>query len=211
VTTREAAGVLGISVEAVRKRIERNQLDYEREDNRVYVYLDDDQTESGRDAVGEGGNALVEALREQVAYLRGVIATRDQELALRAEEVRRRDAALEREQQLTAFFAERLRELETPQSPTKTEPAEPADPVRSEPDREDPERAEPEKVEPERVEPERVEPERVEPVPPEPAGTPTEATEQPGRVEEPQPSVEGAQEPGQERRRSWWREFFGFE
>ena len=201
VTTREAAGVLGISVEAVRKRIERNQLDYEREDNRVYVYLDDDQTESGRDAVGEGGNALVEALREQVAYLRGVIATRDQELALRAEEVRRRDAALEREQQLTAFFAERLRELETPQSPTKTEPAEPADPVRSEPDREDPERAEPEKVEPERVEP----------VPPEPAGTPTEATEQPGRVEEPQPSVEGAQEPGQERRRSWWREFFGFE
>jgi hypothetical protein len=201
VTTREAAEVLGISVEAVRKRIERDQLEYEREDNRVYVYLDDDQTESGRDAVGEGGNALVEALREQVAYLRGVIATRDQELALRAEEVRRRDAALEREQQLTAFFAERLRELETPQTPTKTEPAEPADPVRSEPDREDPERAEPEKVEPEKVEP----------VPPEPAGTPTKATEQPGRVEEPQPSVEGAQEPGQERRRSWWREFFGFE
>ena len=42
----------------------------------------------------------------------------------------------------------------------------------------------------------------------EPPGDPSEATEQPGRVE-PQPSVEGAQEPAQ-RRRSWWREFFGF-
>jgi hypothetical protein len=56
----------------------------------------------------------VEALREQVAYLQGVIATRDQELQQRAEEIRRRDAALEREQQLTAMFATRLGELEAP-------------------------------------------------------------------------------------------------
>src|SRR5215204_5325729 len=102
---------------------------------------------------------------------------------------------------LTVWLPELEEPLTRPTKPEPMEPAEPADPVRSEPDREDPERAEPEKVEPERVEP----------VPPEPAGTPTEATEQPGRVEEPQPSVEGAQEPGQERRRSWWREFFGFE
>ena len=39
-------------------------------------------------------------------------ATRDQELAVRSEEIRRRDTALEREQQLAAFFAERLRESE---------------------------------------------------------------------------------------------------
>jgi len=124
VTTREAAEALGISVEAVRKRIEREQLDYEREDNRVYVYLDD-LTESGRDVEGEEANAQVETLREQVAYLRGVIATRDQELALRAEEVRRRDAALEREQQLTAFFAERLRELEAPRGEAQEAQASP--------------------------------------------------------------------------------------
>lgn len=31
---------------------------------------------------------------------------------MRSEEIRRRDTALEREQQLAAFFAERLRELE---------------------------------------------------------------------------------------------------
>jgi hypothetical protein len=122
VTTREAAEVLGISIEAVRKRIERGQLDHDREDNRVYVYMDDDRTKSGRDVEGEEANALVETLREQVAYLRGVIATRDQELALRAEEVRRRDAALEREQQLTAFFAERLREIEAPRGEPRDAP-----------------------------------------------------------------------------------------
>jgi Helix-turn-helix domain len=40
----------------------------------------------------------------------------------------------------------------------------------------------------------------------EPPGAPTEATEQPGRVE-PQPAVERAQEPTQPR--SWWRRMFG--
>jgi hypothetical protein len=45
-----------------------------------------------------------------------VIAARDQELALRAEEIRRRDTALEREQQLAAMFADRLRALEAPAS-----------------------------------------------------------------------------------------------
>ncbi len=42
--------------------------------------------------------------------------------------------------------------------------------------------------------------------PQEPPGAPVTATEQPGRVE-PQPSVEGAQEPAAPR--SWWRRMFG--
>jgi len=42
---------------------------------------------------------------------------------------------------------------------------------------------------------------------PEATGAPETATEQPGRVE-PQPSVEGAQEPAQQPR-SWWRRVFG--
>jgi hypothetical protein len=49
-------------------------------------------------------------------------------------------------------------------------------------------------------------PELETPASPEPPGASTEATEQPGQVE-PQPSVEGAQEPAQ--RRSWWRRMFG--
>ncbi len=68
-------------------------------------------------------SALTERLREEVAYLRGVIATRDRELAQRTEEIRRRDAALEREQELTAMFAERLRQLEAP--PAQGESSEP--------------------------------------------------------------------------------------
>jgi hypothetical protein len=63
---------------------------------------------------------LVETLREQVAYLQGVIATRDRKLEKRAEEIRRRDMALEREQQLAAMFADRLRELEAPASSSET-------------------------------------------------------------------------------------------
>jgi hypothetical protein len=45
---------------------------------------------------------------------------------------------MEREQRLTAFFAERLQALEAPRGPTKPEPAGPTDPV-------DPARAEPER------------------------------------------------------------------
>ena len=45
-----------------------------------------------------------------------MIAVRDQELALRAEEIRRRDTALEREQQLAAMFADHLQALEAPTS-----------------------------------------------------------------------------------------------
>jgi hypothetical protein len=74
-------------------------------------------------------------LREQVAYLQGVIATRDRELEQRAEEIRRRDAALEREQQLAAIFADRLRELEAPAPSEARESPQPA--------KDEPERAEP--------------------------------------------------------------------
>ena len=51
-------------------------------------------------------------------------------------------------------------------------------------------------------------PELEAPASPGPSETPTGATEQPGRVE-PQPSVEGAQEPAQPRRAPWWRRVFG--
>jgi excisionase family DNA binding protein len=73
VTTKEAAEALGISVEAVRKRIERGQLGHERIDGRVYVYLDGDQTESGPDVEVESTalisemNARIELLERQLA------------------------------------------------------------------------------------------------------------------------------------------------
>jgi hypothetical protein len=124
----EASEILGITAEAVRTRIKRGRLDSVKEPpdrtGTVYVLLGTDQTGPNIDPTLQGQDqtsdqtrpdeGLVEALREQVAYLQGVIATRDRELQQRAEEIRRRDAALEREQQLAAMFADRLRELEAP-------------------------------------------------------------------------------------------------
>jgi hypothetical protein len=125
-TLRQAAARLGVSESAIRKRVERGTLPSDKGPNgRRYVYLDsgaDNMSDKGADAsTTHEPDALIselrthnDTLREQVAYLQGVISTRDQELALRAEEIRRRDTALEREQQLAAMFAERLRELEAP-------------------------------------------------------------------------------------------------
>ena len=145
----EASEILGITAEAVRTRIKRGKLDSVKEPpdrtGTVYVLLEADQTGPNIDPTLQGQDqtfdqtrpdkALVEALREQVAYLQGVIATRDRELEQRAEEIRRRDAALEREQQLAAIFADRLRELEAP-APSETR--ESPEPVEEEPERAEP-------------------------------------------------------------------------
>jgi hypothetical protein len=116
VTVDEAARHLGLTVDAVRKRVQRRQIAYEKDEaGRVRIILDKSETlqDKSPDTTGPmAHDTLVDRLREEVAYLRGVIAKRDEELSRRDEELRRRDAALEREQQLTAMFAERLGELE---------------------------------------------------------------------------------------------------
>jgi hypothetical protein len=140
VTVAEASEILGITAEAVRTRIKRGKLDSVKEPpdrtGTVYVLLEVDQTGPNIDPTLQDqdqttdqtrpDNVLVEALREQVAYLQGVIATRDRELEQRAEEIRRRDAALEREQQLAAIFADQLRELEAPAPSEARESPQPA-------------------------------------------------------------------------------------
>jgi hypothetical protein len=143
VTVAEASEILGITAEAVRTRIKRGKLESLKDPpapgGTVYVLLQADQTGPDIDPTVKGQDQtidqteLVETLREQVAYLQGVIATRDQELALRAEEIRRRDTALEREQQLAALFADRLQALEAPAS--SSEARESAQTARKEPER----------------------------------------------------------------------------
>jgi len=139
VTVAEAAEILGITAEAVRTRIKRGKLHSVKEPpdrtGTVYVILQIDPTGPNIDPTSQGQDQtsdqtprrdeLVEALREQVAYLQGVIAVRDWELEQRSEEIRRRDAALEREQQLTAIFATRLGELEAPQEERQEAPQAP--------------------------------------------------------------------------------------
>jgi hypothetical protein len=99
----EAARKLGISTDAVRKRIARGSLESDRPNGNVLVWLDDGGTEAGREAQVDGG-PLVESLRDQVAYLREIVATRD-------EEIRRRDVIIS---QLTS----RIPEIEPPREQT---------------------------------------------------------------------------------------------
>jgi hypothetical protein len=118
-TVPEAAKILGIGTDAVRKRIARDTIPHEKgDDRRVYVYLDtghDEGHDEGHDTQ-EKAPELVESLREQIGYLQGVIATRDEELRTRAEELRRRDQDLERRDRIIAALTERIPQALEPPS-----------------------------------------------------------------------------------------------
>ncbi len=84
VTLREAADILGLSKEAVRKRVIRGTLRSEKgEDGRRYVYLD----AGGDEAPTPEPGALTSELRNRIAYLENLVETRD-------EEIRRRDTII---------------------------------------------------------------------------------------------------------------------
>ena len=114
-TVHEAALLLGLSVDAVRKRAERGRLKKEKAaDGTVYIILDAPR-ESSQDqpATGQGTrrgiaddqeatrhDALVSSLQDQINHLR-------RELEVRNDELRRKD-------HLLAAALERLPELEAP-------------------------------------------------------------------------------------------------
>lgn len=111
----EASRELGISTDAVRKRITRGSLRSERRDGSVRVWLDDSGQETGHEARvehAEGSNELIEELREQVHYLRSIL---NEEREAR----RRADTIIAQLTQANATLATRLPELEAP----ATEPA----------------------------------------------------------------------------------------
>jgi excisionase family DNA binding protein len=103
-TVSEAAGVLGISVEAVRGRIKRGTIEHERDGGRVYVYLDADRPATGPDQTPDRPVG-VELLRAQVEDLRNDRdAWRDQ--------ARRSDYMASTAMDRTRELEGRLRELE---------------------------------------------------------------------------------------------------
>ena len=115
-TVTEAARVLDVGTDAVRKRIQRNTIKHERVDGTVYVWLDTD--EPRRDSNGEGHDGrhdgggtyeLLESYREQVE------ASRDQIEFLRRE--------LERKDTIIMTMAQRIPELEPAQPPESPEAA----------------------------------------------------------------------------------------
>ncbi len=91
VTLREAAGVLGVSKEAVRKRAARGTLPHERDaDGRVYVYLDGGDAgggDAGTDAGTDARDALIAELKEEVAAWREESRRKDHIIAALVERV----------------------------------------------------------------------------------------------------------------------------
>ncbi len=114
-TVAETADILGLTVEAVRGRIKRGKLEHVKEDGTVYVLLDTDQTATGRtgqqpvvDQPSDRSFAqaeLVEALRDQVTYMR-------QQLAEEREARRRADTILAQLSQANAEQARTIRAIE---------------------------------------------------------------------------------------------------
>lgn len=100
-----AAQELGISTDAVRKRMQRGSLSSDERDGRRVAWLDDGATAAGREPEVEGSEKLVGELRDQVAYLRSQL---DQEREAR----RRADHIIANLTQANASLAARIPELE---------------------------------------------------------------------------------------------------
>src|SRR4051794_18150019 len=121
ITVQEAARRLGVKDDAIRKRIQRGTLEYDKEpDGRVFVYLDaaydgasdtsKDSTihtsqDSWQDATQDASQdvsyaLLVEVLRQELEDWKAVVQTRDEEL-------RRKD-------HIIAALTERIPEIEGP-------------------------------------------------------------------------------------------------
>ena len=114
---------LGISTDAVRKRIARGSLESDRQDGHVLVWLDDGGTMAGREAQVEGGangGALVEVLTDQVGYLRS-------QLSEEREARRRADTIIAQLTQTNTQLSARVLELDAPApSAASSEPSETA-------------------------------------------------------------------------------------
>jgi hypothetical protein len=124
-----AARHLGLTVDAIRKRVQRGQIAYDKDEaGRVRIILDEGETfqDEGPDTTGQGAGAvaeLVEELRDRVHYLERVL---EDEREARTEERRRHDT-------LMAQLMQRIPELEA-----SSEARESPETVEEEPERTEP-------------------------------------------------------------------------
>ncbi len=94
-TVSEAAGVLGISVEAVRGRVKRRTIAHERDGDRVYVILDADQMATGHDQSNDQPNdqtLMVARLEDEVEFLRDQVRRQQEIIAQQAVTMRQLSA-----------------------------------------------------------------------------------------------------------------------
>jgi len=107
----EAARLLGLSVDAVRKRVQRGTIAYEKDPaGRVTVLLDTSETvrDEVQDDTGHSLDNLLAAKEETIEELRERVRRLEQDLDIRNEEMRRRD-------HLLAAALERIPAIEAPQ------------------------------------------------------------------------------------------------
>ena len=119
----EAARRLGISEGAVRKRVTRDTLRHEKDDDgRVYVYLDSggrQGVDNGQDeGVDPNSGALISQLRDEVAYLRDENRRKDEIIMQQAMTMRQLSAGPSQEPSDTAETVEEASDRAEPRPAT---------------------------------------------------------------------------------------------
>jgi len=122
-TIQEAARRLGISEGAVRKRVARDTLPNDKDDDgRVYVYLDAGGRQGVDDGQDEGvdpnSSALISQLRDEVTYLRDENRRKDEIIMQQAMTMRQLSAAPSQEASEVAETVEEGAEGAEPRSAT---------------------------------------------------------------------------------------------
>ena len=119
-TVEEAARSLGIKEESVRKRVRRKKMRSEKdEDGRLYVYVDDTKTIRGE----RGGLHAGRSADESRDYARELIESKDETIRIlqvqlqeEREARRRADTSIAQLTRANAVLAQRVLELEAPQT-----------------------------------------------------------------------------------------------
>ncbi len=122
-TIQEAARRLGISEGAVRKRVTRDTLKHDKEDDgRVYVYLDAGGRQGVDDGQDEGvdpnSSALISRLESEVAFLRDQVQRQQEIIAQQAVTMRQLTAAASQEASEDAETAEEAPDRAEPRPTT---------------------------------------------------------------------------------------------
>jgi hypothetical protein len=117
-TVIEAAKVLGVGTDAVRKRVARGTVEHEKVDNTVYVWLDsgpDGGTTKRHDGgTNGGGGEPLEAYKDQLAACKDQVDYLRSSLDEEREARRRADTIIAQLTQANATLAARIPELEAP-------------------------------------------------------------------------------------------------
>ena len=119
ISVQEAAEHLGTTVDAIRKRVQRDTIAHDKDpDGRVWILLDTDMPR--QDTAGQrqdSGSEMVEELRDRIAYL-------ERQVEEEREARRRADTILAQLSAATAEQARTIRAIEAPASEEVSEAAE---------------------------------------------------------------------------------------